>query len=532
MAFKYNYSPSPTFKKFHQAGRDIIPMRFDDDTGEMLDPGRNYVRCVMGPVGSGKTVGCVNELFLQVISQWKNPVDNTRRSRIAVVRDTYKNLQNTTLETFLQWFPEGVISEVVRTPPMRVRWKFDLAEDDHVEAEFLCVALDSNNALEDLKSNEFSGAFINECVDCEKDVVTMLVNRVGRYPGGNIDPEGKTKSFIIMDTNPPNLGNWYQEFKDEVRPKGWTFYDQPPALLDEYDPVAEKYKFVPNVGQKPGIPKAENIKFLKEGFGYYMKTVETADPTWTLVYACMKYGEVGNGTAVYSTYRDEVHCSRDDLPFKQNLPLILGFDYGLTPACTFSQYTPFGQLQVIDELFKQGVGMEYFLDTYLIPKLINEYGLLNGTQIIAVGDPAGKKRSDTDESTCMEFLWDRNIPVVACATNALVPRLESVRYFLNTMASGQPAFKISPKCKMLRLGLQGRYRFKPVRGNAKNILHEEPDKDEYSHLQDALQYTAHRIRFSGEYQGSLFGGWGGGGTSYSYKLQENATYGSCDTVLV
>lgn len=531
MSFKFNYLPSPTFRQFHRDGMNIRCMKFDDETGELIDPGENYVRCVMGPVGSGKTVGCVAELFFQVISQWKNPMDNTRRSRIAVVRDTYKNLQNTTLETFLQWFPEGVISEVRRTPPIKITWKFDLAEDDHVDAEFLCVALDGPNALEDLKSNEFSGAFINECAACDQEVVNMLVNRMGRYPGGNIDPEGHSRSFVIADTNPPNLGNWYQKYKDETHPRGWKFYDQPPALLYDYDVVANKYTFYPNVGQKKGVPKAENIKYLKEGFGYYMKTVDTADPSYTLVFHCMQYGEVGNGTAVYTTYSDKVHCATEDLHFNRSLPLILGFDYGLTPACVFAQYSPFGQLQFIDELFKEGVGMEYFFDSYLMPKLINEYDFLRGIPIIAVGDPAGNKRSDTDESTCMGFLHDRNIMVEACTTNALLPRLESMRYFLNGMANGKPAFQISPRCKELRLGFQGLYRFKPKRGGS-DILHEEPDKNRFSHLQDAAQYIAHRIRFSSEYGGgSLFGGY----NTFSQHVQSissNATYGKCSTVLV
>lgn len=515
--FSLNYKPSPTFARFHRDGLDIRPMKVDEKTGEVLDPGQNYVRMVMGPIGSGKTVGCVNELFLQCVRQWKNPADNTRRSRIAIVRDTYKNLMNTTLETFLQWFPEGVISKVKRTPPIEITWDFDLAEDDHVHAEFLCVALDSPNAMEDLKSIEFSGAFVNECVSIRSDVINMLIGRVGRYPGGNVDPEGKTRSFIIGDTNPPNIGNWYQVYKDEMRPRGWKFYDQPPALFYEKDNQSGRYKFFPNVGQRPGISAAENIKFLREGFGYYMKTADTADPTYTLVYMCMKYGEVGNGTAVYSTYNDDVHCSREPLKFNRCLPLILGFDYGLTPACVFAQYTPRGQLQVIDELFKKGIGMGQFFDSYVMPKLVNEYDLMSGTEIIAVGDPAGNRRADTDESTCMELLQSRNIPVVPCLTNAILPRLESVRYFLNTLVNGEPAFLLSPRCEFLRRGFQGLYRFEPVRGYGNEVLREEPGKSDYSHTHDALQYIAHRIRFSNDYGGGIRGLYGA--SSYNEGLE-------------
>lgn len=531
MKTEYSYSPSPTFRQFHRDGMDIEAMKVDEKTGQVLSPGKNYIRCVMGPVGSGKTVGCVNELFFQCYNQWKNPVDNTRRSRIAIIRDTYKNLTNTTLETFLQWFPEGVISKVKWTPPIEITWDFDRGPDDHVHAEFLCVALDGPNAMEDLKSNEFNGAFVNECVAIDPDIINMMIQRMGRFPGGKDDPDGNTVSFVIMDTNPPNIGNWYQQYKDEIKPKGWKFYDQPPALFYSRDPATGKYSFEPNVGQRKGIPKAENIKFLKEGFGYYMKTVETADPSYTLVYSCMKYGEVGNGTAVYMTYDDDVHCAKAPIPFNPVLPLILGFDYGLTPACVFAQYTPYGQLQIIDEVFKKGIGMEQFVDTYVMPKLVNEYGLMRGTELIAVGDPAGNRRADTDESTCMELLNYRNIPVVPCLTNAILPRLESVRYFLNQNVAGKPALWLSPRCEMLRRGFQGLYRFEPIRGNLHGVLKEEPSKNDYSHPHDALQYIAHRIRFSKDYGGgglySLWGGWG-----MDNVVTENPTYGKVNAVIV
>lgn len=542
MNFDYNYTPSPTFKQFHKDGLDIECMQFDEK-GVMIHPGRNYIRCVMGPIGSGKTVGCVNELFLQAITQWKNPntvvvkdpftrkpmtFTNTRLSRIAIVRDTLKNLEQTTFETLTQWFPEGTFTKVTKTPHLMYTWDFKLADDDNVHVDMIPIcADDKNKALEDLKSLELSGAFVNECVAIDETVINMLIGRVGRFPGGLVDPEKKTKSFIIMDTNPPALGNWYQRYKDEVKPKGWKFYDQPPALLSEKDVRTGKYTFTPNVGQRAGIPPAENIDRLKEGWGYYMKTVETANPMYTLVYACMKYGEVGNGTAVYSTYDDLTHCAPTPIFFNKALPLILGFDYGLTPACVFAQYTPYGQLQIIDELFKKGMGMEQFCEMHLMPKLVNEYDLLDGTRIIAVGDPAGNRRADSNETTAMQILHNYNIPVVPCMTNALLARLESVRSFLNSNMGGQPALRLSPKCEILRKGFQGNYRFETFRNDSAR-LKEEPEKNDYSHLHDALQYVAHRIRFSREYGQSLFSLWGAG----DRPLEENPTYGRIDALII
>ena len=84
---------------------------------------------------------------------------------------------------------------------------------------------------------------------------------------------------------------------------------------------------------------------------------------------------------------------------------------------------------------------------------------------------------------------------------------------------------------MLRRGFQGLYRFEPIRGNLHGVLKEEPSKNDYSHPHDALQYIAHRIRFSKDYGGgglySLWGGWG-----MDSAVTENPTYGKVNAVIV
>jgi hypothetical protein len=60
---------------------------------------------------------------------------------------------------------------------------------------------------------------------------------------------------------------------------------------------------------------------------------------------------------------------------------------------------------------------------------------------------------------------------------------------LNTLREGKPQFQISPRCEMLRKGFLGRYRRVRISGSAERY-HDEPEKNEYSHPHDALQYAA------------------------------------------
>ena len=58
------------------------------------------VMALMGPVGSGKTSTCVMKLARIATMQAPAPVDGVRYTKWAVIRDTYRNLNRTTVKTF------------------------------------------------------------------------------------------------------------------------------------------------------------------------------------------------------------------------------------------------------------------------------------------------------------------------------------------------------------------------------------------------------------------------------------------------
>ena len=54
---------------------------------------------------------------------------------------------------------------------------------------------------------------------------------------------------------------------------------------------------------------------------------------------------------------------------------------------------------------------------------------------------------------------------------------------------GEPGFVIDKRCKTLRKGFQGGYKYKRIQvGGSDDRFRDVPDKDKYSHPHDALQY--------------------------------------------
>lgn len=113
------------------------------------------------------------------------------------------------------------------------------------------------------------------------------------------------------------------------------------------------------------------------------------------------------------------------------------------------------------------------------------------------GDPAGQSSSsitqDKPEKTCFDMLRGRGIGIQAGEQNPTI-RIESVRKPLNTLRSGKPQFQIGPRCEVLRKGFRGRYQYKRIKitGSGERY-HDVPDKNEFSHPHDALQYVATKV---------------------------------------
>lgn len=416
----------------------------------------DFIRGLMGPVGGGKTSGSVIEFVRRAQAQKPGP-DGIKRTRWAAIRGTYPQLRDTTMRTVFQWLPVEYFGKFHADEHRYVVKAFE-----NCEFEILFRALDRPDDVKKLLSLDLTGAFVNEMREIPWAVIDALQGRCGRFPA-KVDG-GATWYGMWGDTNPPDSDSKFYKFFEETKlPSGFArLFKQPSGLSAE----------------------AENIPNLPDG--YYQRLAMGKSPEWVNVYIHGQYGFVMDGKPVYPEYKDRVHCQEvEPVPG----PVVYrGWDFGLTPACVFSQILPDGRWLVFDEIVSDNMGIERFSDQVLLhcgrsfsPK----------TSFEDIGDPAGGQRSPTDEKTCFQIMQTKGIEIEGGEQNPGL-RQEAVRKPLNTLLSGEPQFILHPRCKTLRKGFQGGYHFRRMNTAADRWV-DKPEKNEYSHPHDALQYVATRL---------------------------------------
>jgi hypothetical protein len=212
-----------------------------------------FFRLAMGPVGSGKTSACVVEMVRRAIEQ--EPFEGVRRTRFAVVRNTYRELEDTTRKTFESWIPESFGSW--READFAFDLRLPLEDGTTVESEILFRALDRPKDVKKLLSLELSGCYFNELREIPKTIVDAMKTRVSRYPAKK--DGGPTWFGIWGDTNPWHQAHWgHLVFRDP--PPGWEIYRQPSGRS----------------------ANAENLDNLEAN--YYERLIAGADSEWIKVY--------------------------------------------------------------------------------------------------------------------------------------------------------------------------------------------------------------------------------------------------------
>lgn len=434
------YIASPTMAKFHKSDA--------------------FVRSLFGPIGSGKSVACVAEMMrISCFVQQPTPGTNVRESRWVVVRNTYRELMDTTIQTFFDWVPEH--TGVFLKQDLKFTFKQALPDGTIVKAEFLFRALDKPDDIKKLLSLEVTGGWLNEAREIPKAIMDMLIGRLGRYPRKVDGLGGATRYCLLMDTNPPDSDHWYYKLFEEQKPEGYEIFYQPSGLS----------------------PEAENIKNLPDG--YYQKMQAGKDQEWINVYVHGQYGFVQDGKPVWPEYKDDFHHTDKEIIVPKSLTIHVGIDFGLTPAAIFGVRTPTDQIIAFDELVAEDMDARTF-GRLLKQKINSEY---SGYNFRFTGDPAGDFRAQSDSSTPFMMLAAEKIPAAPAWTNDPVIRIGAAAAPMKRLDSaGNPGFLVGPKCKVLRKALSGGYKYRRIKVAGDERYHDVPDKNRYSHPADGFQY--------------------------------------------
>lgn len=427
-----NYEAPPTVAKFM---RSDAPMRL-----------------IMGPVGSGKSVGCIMEIARRAAQQ-RPARDGVRYTRCIIVRNTISQLKDTVLKSFMEWFPSGVAGVWNES-----RMTFTMRFAD-VSCEVLFRALDTPDDVRRLLSLEPTFIYINEMREIPLEIVVACRSRVGRYPSKK--EGGATWYGVFGDTNPPSTDHYVHEKFEIEKPNGWEIFKQPGGRE----------------------PNAENISNLPDG--YYENMCDGASDDFIAVHVDAQYGRSKMGQPVYeSTWKTGFH-GRAGLLVQRGAPVILGLDAGRTPACVYLQRDMKGRVLVLDESTSENMGMENFLATVVKPKLAERFP---GQRVIVGADPACWQKSQINETSVADIIKQAMLflPKPYDTSNRIAPRLQAVESLLRQQIGGEAMLLVdTDRCKMLVAGFEHGYRYQRKKDGT---YHEVPEKNGWSHIHDGMQY--------------------------------------------
>jgi hypothetical protein len=360
-----------------------------------------------------------------------------------------------------------------------------------VRIDLLFYPLDAIGIIDSLKSLDLSGAWINEATQVDLKVIDAVWDRLGRF---NQAPNFKGPRLgLIMDTNSPDESNWWYEQEQVKKPHEIDFFIQPPALLKRVDPKTGAVWYENNDGRDPAFMPAENIENLGEGFDYYHKQTFLGDTEKIKKNVLNQYGSTMDGKPVYPEYDDGIHFSASDIVFEAGLPLLLGTDFGRTPAVVIGQMSTSGQVRIIEEIATDNMGIRQCTEEKLRPLLMKGYNFPM-CRIVNWADPAGADPGQINEVTCIQVMNQYGIKTYPAPVpqNSFQLRRDCVAELLRSRRDKEAAIIIGPKCPILRKGFNGGYHYRRMRQNSNDEIYADaPDKNEYSHLHDALQYLCY-----------------------------------------
>lgn len=489
-----------------------IPLR----TMNLLHMSQHPMRVVVGPVSSGKSYGCHYDIALRCASQ-PPCQDGDIRNRALFSRGTYQQLKQTTFGMWMRMFPT---TEIALSSPIMGKLTMRLGNRLSI-MEILGIPMDMTGAEATLRSNAFSIARVEEVQYINYNAMTIIRERLGRYPDVEMAPYGFQKPGyfknlgLTADTNSPVEGSWIHERAEKIKDPDELYLFQPPAMFRNWNPITKEWDYEENKGQRfktHGIHAAENIENIIEGWDYYWNMVSFKEEDDIRRNVLNEYGHILSGTPVYPEFRKDRHVPERGVAMPQKgMMLFCGMDLGRTPRAVFGYYAKNGGVS-IPMILAKDCGIQMFAETVMRPALAAR-GIHPG-QVTIFPDPAGENLGGQVEATDVEILraCGFNVSMPVLKNNDPLTRMETVKQALTRQASdGDPYIQIDPSAEELIRACAGGYTYATVRGaNGQVRTADKPGKGPYSHIGNALEYLLVGLKY-GAREDKAFGGMRAGG---------------------
>lgn len=368
----------------------------------------------------------------------------------ALIRDTWENMQATTMKTFFEWFPPGIAGEFHATKKV-FKWASGLAQG---EVQFL--GMDDPQDASKLMSRSLAGFGIDEPAPAiGSGGVDELIFDIGM---SRLRQTGMKWYGAKLAENNPDENHWtYRKF---VQPgtEGYTVW-QPTNPENAHNLPASYYEDLRKIwGHRPDLLR----RFVDGEFGFQQL-----------------------GKAVTPQWSDKMHLAVGLSPIPRQQVYIL-WDFGHNPTAIFTQKSPMGAWLILDAIVGENIGVEELIMDMVKPLIADRYKKM---RLQHIGDPAGNEREQTSTSrTAVRYIlqelggsW-RSGPVRTAA------RIDPLQAVLTRTLNGRGLVQVDrERANKVYQALRGGWHYHTARSG---LIGTEPVKNEHSHPGDAMGYGA------------------------------------------
>lgn len=420
-----NFTPNPTQRRFieSQAKADLFSSRR----------------------GEGKSSALCWSIFYHTRH---NPGANW-----AVVRDTFENLQRTTMKTFFEWFPPGVYGTYHETKKV---WTW---AEGVGRGTVTFVGMDNASDATRFLSWELAGIALDEPAPAtDSGGIDEMVFDLGMTCLRQ--PEMKWYCMKLAENNPDESHWSYRKFAGPEADDRFRLW-QP--------------------------PEPENIANLPAEYYENMRRSLAHRPDLVRRFVDGEFGFQSQGRSVTPQWSDKLHLATGLYP-TPGKPLYLLWDFGHTPVCLVSQIVGDGTWNFLDTLAGDGVGIEELIEGEVAPLLMQRYGQRR-YELKHIGDPQGKQREQTSiHRSPRKLLLNMLGGTWKDGPVRLPQRIEPSRSVLTKTVGGRGLVQVDRhRAKHIWWALRGGWHY-PV--SRSGIVGSSPVKDINSHPGDAFSYGA------------------------------------------
>ncbi|GAB1361811.1 hypothetical protein MASR1M32_10470 [Rhodobacter sp.] len=416
---------------------------------------------IRGPVGSGKTTAHLRSRIRRARMMPRSGIDGVRRYKVAIVRETYRQLWSTTIPSWWEVMPKKLGQWAGgRGDPVTHMIRF---EDQWGPIEFIAEFMAFGSAPAEIDAN-IRGVQTTDLAEEEADtnpvaVFTKGITRIDRYPPKehfeHLPRELQSYGQISCSYNSPDEDNWTVRV---IEAEGMD--DQARQVRGELDEQGIKItKFIqPGYGE-PGCENMDNL-----GPKYYPRAIAAmtaegrSNDVDRLIYNKIGYIRIGDPVFL-DHFKPRIHVSPTPLQAIPGIPLRIGLDQGQFGAAVIAQFLPPFHWRVLGELwFKRSIFAPQF--GAALRALLNERWPGHAIHDPVFCDMAGTANESLEDVTWMnEVAAAARLPIEPqrLGGNRLAPRLGVWRAAMDFDHFGEPGLIIDPGCKMLRRGLENDY---------------------------------------------------------------------------